>query len=195
MPEVTIVTFIRATIPNFIVSDSGIEKIVQSFEWMPLAKGEYLLKQGRVSGYYVLLSGHMRAYIMNDAGQDVTTNFYTGERVVFEASSFFLRQPSQENIVALTDCEGYYTSFDTLNVIFHEVPEFREFGRAILVKEFIAAQQQKLAFFNQSAEQRYLQLMNHSKDLMQVAQLRHIASFLGVTDTSLSRIRRALSRK
>lgn len=195
MPEALFIKFIRATIPNFNVSDSDIEKIVQSFERMSLAKGEYLLKQGRVSGYYVLLNGHMRAYTTNDAGMEITTNFYTGERVVFEGLSFFLRQPSQENIVALTDCEGYYISFDALNVIFHEVPAFREFGRAILVKEFIAAQQQKLAFFNQTAEQRYLQLMNHSKDLMQVAQLRHIASFLGITDTSLSRIRRALSRK
>ena len=63
------------------------------------------------------------------------------------------------------------------------------------MKEFVLTQKQKLAYFNQSAEQRYLQLMTQNKDLMQVAQLRHIASFLGITDTSLSRIRRELAKK
>lgn len=195
MPNAAFKNFIKSTIPSFAVSEAGIEKITQSFEWMPLEKGEYLLKQGKISGYYVLLSGHLRAYTFSDEGIEVTTNFFTGERVVFDGASFFLRQPSDENIVALSECKGYYTTFDRLNTIFHEVPEFREFGRAILVKEFVLAQKQKLAFFNQSAEQRYLQLMTYNKDLMQVAQLRHIASFLGITDTSLSRIRRELAKK
>ena len=195
MSEALFVQYIKNTIPNFLVSEEGIQKIVGAFEWMPLAKNEYLLRQGKISGYYILLKGHMRAYTTNEAGIEITTNFFSGERVVFEGASFFMRQPSEENVVTLTDCEGFFTTFEKLNALFHEVPEFREFGRAILVKECISAQKQKLAYFNQSAEQRYSQLLQQSPDLMQAAQLRHIASFLGITDTSLSRIRRELSKK
>jgi CRP-like cAMP-binding protein len=193
--ETAFIEFIKTSIPNSLASNNGMERIISSFEWLPLEKGEYLLKEGRISGYYVLLNGHMRAYTHNDAGDEVTTDFYTGPRVVFEAASFFLHQPSSVNIMALCDCEGFYTSFANLNQIFHEVPEFREFGRAILVKEFVTAQKQKLAFISQSAEQRYQQLVLHNQDLLQYAQLRHIASFLGITDTSLSRIRRDLSNR
>ncbi|HTL07419.1 MAG TPA: Crp/Fnr family transcriptional regulator [Chitinophagaceae bacterium] len=189
------IQYIKETIPQFTVSESGVDRIIDSFEEMTLGKGEYLLKQGKISGYYVLLSGHMRGYTFNGEGIEITTDFYAGERVVFDGASFFLRQPSEVNIVSLSECKGYYTNYDKLNAIFHEVPEFREFGRAILVKEFVMAQKQKLALFSKSAEQRYLEIMQQGNDLLQVAQLRHIASFLGITDTSLSRIRRELAKK
>lgn len=195
MNEEAFIGFIKSSIPAAFVTNEGIEKILASFESFPLEEGEILLKNGKISGYYVLLAGHMRSFTHNGSGSEVTTNFYSGPRVVFEAASFFLRQPSTETIVALSRCEGYFTTFEKLNAIFHEVPEFREFGRAILVREFVAAQKQKLAIINLPAQERYLQLLQGDTGLLKFAQLRHIASFLGITDTSLSRIRRDISRK
>jgi CRP-like cAMP-binding protein len=80
-------------------------------------------------------------------------------------------------------------------MLFHTYPEFREFGRAMLVKQYAAFKQRTLALINKSAEERYAQLINGNKEIFQYAQLKHIASYLGITDTSLSRIRREYSKK
>lgn len=195
MADSRFIQFIRANIPHIHPSPDGLAGIAEAFEQVVFDKGEYLLRAGKVSGYFVLTEGVMRAYSHSDEGAEVTTNFYTGPRVVFEPGSFFLRQPSQTNIVALSHCAGYLTNFTTLNGLFHQSPEFREFGRAILVKELVLLQQQKLSFSLEAAEKRYLQLMEESPDVFRHAALKHIASYLGVTDTSLSRIRRELSKK
>lgn len=195
MDKQPLLQFIQSNIPNIKVTPEGIDAIAKNFEEMPLSKGEMLLKQGKVCGYYYLAEGCMRAYTFDTEGDEITTYFYTRGRVVFDAASFFLRAPSTENIQAITDCVGYYTSFEKLNGLFHTVPEFREFGRAMLVKEFVAYKQRTLSMINKSAEERYAELISSNKDIFQNAQLKHIASYLGMTDTSLSRIRREFARK
>ena len=137
----------------------------------------------------------MRAYTFDTDGNEVTTYFYPKNRVIFEAASFFQQALSTENIQALTNCKGYYATFEKLNMLFHSVPEFREFGRAMLVKEFVAYKQRTLALINKSAEERYADLIETNSEIFQYAQLRHIASYLGITDTSLSRIRREFAGK
>ena len=102
---------------------------------------------------------------------------------------------STENIQALTECKGYSITFEKLNMLFHTIPEFREFGRAMLVREFVAFKQRTLALINKSAEERYENLIDAEKEIFKYAQLKHIASYLGITDTSLSRIRREFSKK
>ena len=195
MNEIPFVVFIKQHIPNIVVSDDAINKIVESFEEREIVKNDHLLKAGKVGGYFYLQTGFMRAYTHDPDGLEVTTYFYPNNRVVFEASSFFLSVPSTENIQAVTDCMGYFTTFDKLNNLFHSVPEFREFGRATLVKEFIFYKQRTLSMINKNAEERYAELINTNNEIFQFAQLKHIASYLAMTDTSLSRIRRELSKK
>lgn len=191
----TLEAFIRQTIPNIPITQEAIKLIEQQFEPYTLSKHEYLLKEGRISGYYFMQEGFLRAFIHDKDGAEVTTAFYGGPRVIFEPASFFQHQPSQENIQAITDCKGYLSSFEKLNILFHSSPEFREFARAIIVKEFVAHKKQSISLINKSAEERYRDLINNNEELFQHAQLKHIASFLGMTDTSLSRIRREYARK
>ncbi|OGS70859.1 MAG: Crp/Fnr family transcriptional regulator [Flavobacteria bacterium RIFCSPLOWO2_12_FULL_35_11] len=186
---------------NFVQKNSPASKqtlmdIVEHFEEKTIFKNDYLLKEGQISNDYLFLAdGFMRAFTFDTEGNEVTTYFYPKNRVVFEASSFFMRTISTENIQALTDCKGYSITFEKLNMLFHSVPEFREFGRAMLVKEFVAFKQRTLAMINKSAEERYANLINSNKEIFQNAQLKHIASYLGITDTSLSRIRKEFSKK
>jgi len=190
-----LINFIKDTIPNFKIDEQGLLKTAECFEELILEKGEFLLKQGKRSGYFIMIEGCLRAYTFNEDGEEITTYFYPANRAVFEVASFFQGLPSEENIIALTKCKGYYTDFTKLNGMFHSIPEFREFGRAILVKEFVEYKQRTLSMINKSAEERYAQLLQTNKDIFQYAQLKHIASYLGITDTSLSRVRRELSQK
>lgn len=187
--------FIQTHLVHFPVNPQGLAEIVSHFEEETLAKNEFLLKQGRVSQYYFLAEGFARAFTFDADGHEITTGFYSGGRVVFEVASFFLRSPSTENIQCLTDCRVYSTTFEKLNTLFHSMPEFREFGRAILVREFVAHKQHTLSMINKRAEERYIHLLATHREIFQHAQLRHIASYLGITDTSLSRIRKEISRQ
>jgi hypothetical protein len=85
--------------------------------------------------------------------------------------------------------------FETLNKLFHSTPEFREFGRSILVKGFAEFKNRTFSLINKTAEERYKFLLESKPEIFQYASLKHIASYLGVTDTSLSRIRKSFLAK
>jgi CRP-like cAMP-binding protein len=159
-------------------------------------KGDHLLREGMIANEYLLLSnGWIRHYVNDTEGNEITLNFYTENQLVFEVASFFRRVPTEENFEALSDCEGWVLTYEKLNHLFHTIPEFREFGRSVLVNGFIGFKQRTLAMINKTAEQRYQHLLATSPEIFQYVPLKYIASYLGVTDTSLSRIRKSLSQK
>ena len=137
----------------------------------------------------------MRAFAYDTDGNDVTTNFYSEKQVVFEVASFFNRTIARENIQSLTDSKGWTITYQQLNNLFHTLPEFREFGRHVLVKGFSSLKTRMLSLITETAEERYIELMKKNPEIFQYAPLKMIASYLGVTDSSLSRIRREFSNK
>lgn len=181
---------------NGLTAPGVIKDAVALFEEKELLRNEFLLQEGKIANEYMVLeSGFFRAFTHNTAGEEVTTNFYMPGNVVFEVSSFFNRVPSKENIQALADSKGWVITFGQLNHLFHTYPAFREFGRNILVKGFAALKERMLSTITETAEQRYLTLLQNSPDIFQQAPLKYVASYLGITDTSLSRIRKEISSR
>jgi CRP-like cAMP-binding protein len=179
-----------------LVSLSAANEIAGRFESRVILKNQFLLTEGKISDEYLFLEkGYMRAFAHDTEGNEVTTNFCSHGQVVFEVSSFFNRARSKENIQALTDCEGWFITYKQLNELFHALPEFREFGRSILVKGFADLKTRMLAMITETAEERYETLLETNPEIFQHAPLKNIASYLGITDTSLSRIRKDLSKK
>jgi CRP-like cAMP-binding protein len=193
MANEKLLTFLQSTAP---LTAAQVQAIAAEFKPLQLKKHDFLLRAGTVSDDYVVLeTGLLRGFAYDPAGHDVTTGFYGPGEVVFEVASFFQRTPSHEYVQALTDCVGWRLSFAQLNALFHARPEFRELGRAVLVRGFAALKTRMLATITEPAAVRYEQLLQARPDLAQHAPLKHIASYLGVTDTSLSRIRKALAQK
>jgi len=172
------------------------DEIADYFHEKSIQKNDFFLKEGRISNEYLFLEhGFMRSFAYDTKGNDVTTNFYSDNQVVFEVSSFFSRFTSRENIQALTNCNGWFISYEQLNHLFHSLHEFRNFGRFILVKGFSALKLRMLSMITETAEERYALLLKTNPELFQYVPLKNIASYLGVTDTSLSRIRKEFSKK
>lgn len=193
MDKENLMRFIYNVLP---ISRERLEEIAFQFNPMEIAKNEFLLKEGRICNDYLFLEeGFMRAFTPDIEGNDVTTGFFSKNQVVFEVASYFLRTPSKENIQALVNCKGWFINFNQLQMLFHSIPEFREFGRTVLVNGFVALKQRMLSMINETAEQRYEHLINTKPEIFQYAPLKNIASYLGITDTSLSRIRKELSHK
>ena len=186
--------FIQAVFP---MPPQQADRIVNYFKEKNFSRYDFLLKEGRpCNEYHFLVSGFMRAYIHDLEGNDVTTAFHAPSQVVCELFSFFKRIPSRENIQVLSEeATTLYITFDELQEVFHGLPEFREFGRSILVNSYAQLKGRMLSMLQETAEQRYGQLIKTNPDIFQHAPLKHIASYLGVTDTSLSRIRKDFSRQ
>ena len=193
MTNEKLVLYLQST--GFITPGQASE-IANEFRYKTLSKNDFLLQAGKVSDDYFFLSeGFLRAFAYDVAGHDVTTGFYASGQVVFEVASFFQRTPSQEYVQALTDCAGWSITYAQLNALFHARNEFREFGRSVLVRGFAALKSRLLATITEPAAARYESLLRASPEVVQHAPLKHIASYLGITDTSLSRIRKDISRK
>ena len=193
MEKQTLIDYFQST---NLVSLASAKEIADQFTTKEISKNDFFLKEGKISDEYFFLEyGFMRAFAFDTEGNDITTNFYSDKQVVFEVSSFYNRTISRENIQALTDCKGWSVSYQQLNSLFHSLQEFREFGRHILVKGFAALKTRMLSTITETAEERYSRLLNNNPEIFQYAPLKNIASYLGITDTSLSRIRKEFSKK
>lgn len=193
MTNEKLVRYLQST--ALIAADEA-QEIARAFRPKLLHKQDFLLQAGKVSDDYVFLNeGLLRAFAQDTSGHDITTGFYTSGQVVFEVASFFQRTPSLESIQALTDCAGWALTHAELDALFHARPAFREFGRAVLVRGFAALKTRMLATITAPAAVRYESLLRAAPEVMQHAPLKHIASYLGITDTSLSRLRKTMTRK
>jgi CRP-like cAMP-binding protein len=179
-----------------LVSTEKAEEFSDHFQMKRFYKHDFSLQEGKICNDYLFLeNGFMRSFAFDTKGNDITTNFYTGNQVVFEVSSFFNRTASKENIQAITDCTGWFLTYQELNRLFHETHEFREFGRHILVRGFSSLKIRMLSMITDTAEERYANLLHSNPEIFMTAPLKNIATYLGITDTSLSRIRKELSKK
>lgn len=189
----TLIDFIKRAIP---IADKIAVEIATHYEPVIFCKNDFILKEGQICNATIFLeSGWIRTFTFDVKGNEITTGFYTKNTLVFEVASFFKRTPTKEYIQALTDCVTWSLSYEKLQLLFHTVPEFREFGRLNLVNGFSAAKERMLAMINLTAEERYANLISTRPEIFQNASLKHIATYLGITDTSLSRIRREFAKK
>lgn len=176
--------------------EAALSSILESFFHRELKRGEIFLQENQISNEYLIVQeGILRSYIHNPDGEEITTGLVSGPGIIFEPASFFTRLPSREIISAVTPVAGWAITFDELNRNFHLYPEFREFGRALLIKKLIEIKQSYITSITASAEQRYGSLLETQPQIIREVPLKYIASYLGITDTSLSRIRRELSGK
>ena len=193
MEKESLVQLFRKVIP---ISVEKASEISQFFQPKEILRNGFFLKEGQVSNEYLFLeNGYMRAYSIDMEGNEIVTNIFSPGQLVFEVSSYFNRIKSKEYIQAVTDCSGFFLNFNDLNTLFHAVPEFREFGRSILVQGFSSYKNRVLSLITESAEQRYVSLLQNNPGIFQHVPLKYIASWLGITDSSLSRIRKEFAKK
>lgn len=168
----------------------------EQFDPIEFSKLELLLKEKKIAkDTFVLESGYVRSYTFNQNGEEVTTNIFSAPCFVNDFLSFFKQQPTSENYQCLTHCKLWTMSYEKVQYCFHSYPEFREFGRMMLVTNYSLLHDRMLGMIKDTAENRYLKLMKYQPDIFQNIPLKIIASYLGITDTSLSRIRKEITSK
>jgi len=182
-----------------VFASSGITKdelnlIIPRYKQIIVQKNDFLLKEGQIEkNYWFIESGFIRSYVIDTEGNDITFNLYGSGDVVIDYPSFFFFSPTRENIQALTDLVCWEISFEDFQEMFNTILNFREQQRALLVGSYFALKEHSISLIADHAKDRYLKLLKSKPHIVQNVSLKHIATFLGITDTSLSRIRKEIS--
>ncbi len=175
------------------ISSEERELIVQSFQKVEFKKNDLLFTEDQtLDRYYFLEKGFVRSFINDYNGNEVTTKFYSEPDIVLDWTSFMLRTQTQENFQACSDCICWELTFNEFQELFNKVEGFRESGRTRFANSYLELKRNWLSMISLTAKERYLLLTERHPEIMQHASLKHIATYLGITDTSLSRIRKEI---
>jgi len=153
-------------------------------------KGDYFLKQGQVvSGIGIIQSGSARAYYIKD-DIEICTWFSFENDIITSTLPLSFNQPSLENIQFLELSVIYFIPKDDLNELYAHSPIMNIIGRKF-AEEYCKVLEERInSLQTESAEQRYKSLVNKQPQLLQRVALGYIASYLGITQETLSRIRK-----
>jgi CRP-like cAMP-binding protein len=159
-----------------------------------LRKGELLVTAGEVcSAIYFVKKGILRGYV-KEGVKDITT-WITGEmELVSSISSFDLQIPAVENIQAIEDCDLIGLTYENMEYLYDNFPEVNIVGRKILQKYYRDAEERAYIARLTEATSKYKRFIATKSDMLNRVPLKFIASYLGMTLETLSRIRSKLSR-
>lgn len=178
---------------NANLSIEEIEKVLKPFTKVVFNKKDLLFKEGQtLNHYYFLEKGFVRSFTYDYDGNEITTKFYAESEIVLDWTSFMLRTPTQENFQANTDCICWRLKFTDFQELFNSIKGFRESGRNRFATSYLELKKNRLSIISHTAKERYLTLIKEHPEIMKNASLKHIATYLGVTDTSISRIRKEI---
>ena len=172
------------------ISESVEFDILKSIKTENKKKGHYLIKAGQsIANLFVLQTGLVRGfYIKND--KEINTWFASENIVLSSALSLFSNSPSKENIQLLEDSTVHYITNQNLQDLYQKHPDFNMIGRKIAEDYCLLLEDRIASLQVDSAEERYKKLIKEYPDILQRVSLGNIASYLGMTQATLSRIRR-----
>lgn len=159
-----------------------------------IAQGALLLKEGKVSKeFYLIESGVFRSYLDDYDGNEITTAFYGQHDVLIESFSLFHRKPSKENFQAVTQGTVWKIDYDIFEQYLRKMESLREWGRLWSTNQLYHLKLHAIDSLTITAKERYLSLIKDHPEIIRYCPLKYIASYLGITDTSLSRIRKEIT--
>jgi CRP-like cAMP-binding protein len=181
-----LLTFVKNTIP---LSDQVAEAFAEKFKTKKIGKGSLLLRPGdNCKDFIFVNTGILRFYIITD-GVEVSVWFAFAGNVGSEIQSLLSGQPTQFFVEAIEDCQLLLLPKTELEKACTQNPLWHEFLKKIWEETIIYMIERLVSFQYKSAHKRYSDLLQDPDYLQQIPQ-KYLASYLGITPTSLSRLRR-----
>jgi CRP-like cAMP-binding protein len=177
---------------HFGIPNKSLETVAALFHEDQLSKNEFYIKSGQYCQKLSFIkTGFLRIYA-NTERKEVTQWISYQGYFLTDLASLMFHAPARWNIQALTDCELYTISSEDYRKIGHLVPEWDKLEKLFLSKCFVTLEERVFSFLSMTAEERYMALFNHAPELFNQVPLIYLASMLGMTPETLSRIRKKL---
>jgi len=169
--------------------------VSELLETKEFKRSHYLLKEGEVSNaFFFLQKGCIRLFYNVD-GDEKSAFFYTEGQFVSSYESFIKQSPCNHYLQCVEDCEVVVIGFEAAEALLKLSPKFDALARIMMEEELALYQRIVASYVTQNPEKRYQQFSSENPHLMQRLPQHYIASYLGVSAETLSRIKkRVLSR-
>lgn len=171
------------------LSSPLVNRLSQVTKLITLPKKTMLLSQGKICDkVYFIEKGIARAFYRKNS-QEVTSWIMTEGDWIISVHSFYKQRPSYESVELLEDSILSSLGYEDLQSIYKDFPEFNFVGRVLTEYYYALSEERTFSLRLQTMEERYKALLNNHPEIFNRAPLKYIASYLGMTPETISRLR------
>lgn len=173
------------------LTDATWDKIAPFFKEGRLLKSEYFAQKNKTAHQIAFLkTGVVRAFFINQEDKEYNKQFFVGQSLIGAYTSLLTGSLNLIAQQALTDCIIYTCDYSSLTELYDEYPDLERFARKMAEFYFLEKEKKEIEIVLLDASQRYVLFKKEFPTLEQLIPQFHIASYLGISATQLSRIRR-----
>ena len=181
---------------RFPLDVENFEELMMAISFREIAPGTILLSEGEVATkLFFVVRGCLRTYFIKEDGKDITAQFFVEDQIVASFESATTGTPSRAYIEAIEDSIVGSIPLKALELILNKSTVMREEFSRFLMKRLVYYMERCSSYILDNPEKRYLNLLKDSPELVARLPKQYIASYLGITPVSLSRIRSRLKKK
>lgn len=172
------------------------QAIIEEIPVQEYPKGTMLLRQGDVPARcYFVLKGCVRQYSIDEAGKEVTSNFYTEEQAVSIFNYHKQNRSSAYSLTCLEDCVLVVGDLEGEKDMLQKYSQLETMIRRMVEENLGEVQDEKTSFIASAPEERYKALLHKRPGLADRVPQHQLASYLGITPESLSRIKKRINKE
>lgn len=170
------------------------DELQKCFKPIELQKNDFFVREGEYARQIGFLhEGIVRAFFLNQEGKEYNKQFFVAPAIIGAYSSLITKQPNQIAQQALTDCQILVADFPMIETLYDQFHDLERLGRKIAEFYFLEKEQKEIEMALLDADKRYILMRERFPMIESIIPQYHIASYLGISPTQLSRIRKKLS--
>lgn len=158
-------------------------------------KKEIIIEQGTIENHLSFIVKGCVAILTYHNGNEICTNFFIENSFFSSYVSFLKREPSKFRILAIKDTIVEQIDFESLEKAYSLSANHQKYGRNIAESLYIKSNERIITLITKTAEERYLEFVQEHSDFIQHIPLKYLATYLGITPVSLSRLRNKIIEK
>ncbi len=156
--------------------------------------GDFILKEGQVcTRACLVVEGLARSYYLNE-GRDITSRFMDEGFIITSWISYYKQQPGNEFIEAVEDTTLICVGYDEIQRLYTDFPEFNIIGRRQVEYAFYLSEERTQLLRKHTAIEKYQYILDNYPSILQRVSLKHMATYLGMSEETLSRVRSKFHR-
>ena len=177
------------------ISDDEFRKSISLFKSRQISKGGYFIESEQVCRELAFIGkGILRTFTHDEKGVEATLCFCSENRFSTSFRSFITQAPSTLTIEAIEDVELLTLDYNGLQLLYENTKAWPTIGRLLAEGEYLNMENYALTLNKETAKEKYLRLLHEQPDVIQRAPVQQIASYLGITRETLSRIRNQVAK-
>lgn len=175
----------------FLLPTHVLEEVLASFQHLELPKNYFLLKPGKTCRYlWFMTRGAARSFYTNDLDKEINTWISLDSQIITETTSFVRQEPAVESIQLIEDSEVYAIEYNSLQMLLQKHHAFSLWYIKLVELHYVSQIEDRVSELQfLDAKQRYQKLLKLYPDITNRVSLGNIASYLNITQETLSRIR------